>query len=167
MISKEDYYEHVLENRRLVADPAITRCTCPNTLCDWHGRCKECVALHRDNGNHVPFCLQPILRDKILSLVETVEMTAENKSGRLLEYRKYVKARDREAAAASAASATGQTLQEQDCCQGARSHAPDAREPGPAQGARLSGDPGLCTQPAAVSIPYPHPCPHPCRIRPA
>lgn len=161
MISREDYYEHVLENRRLVALPAITRCTCPNTLCDWHGRCKECVALHRDNGNHVPFCLQPIPGDKILSLLETVEMTAENKPGRPLEYRKYVKARDREAAAA--ASATGQPPQEEDCCQGARSHAPDVREPGPAQGARLWGDPGLCAQLAAVSIP----CPHPCRIRPA
>ena len=28
--------ESVLENRRLAADPQITQCTCPNTLCDWH-----------------------------------------------------------------------------------------------------------------------------------
>ena len=60
MRTKEEYYELVQENRRLAADPKVTRCPCPNTLCDWHGKCKECVALHRYHKDHVPFCLQPI-----------------------------------------------------------------------------------------------------------
>lgn len=40
MRTKEEYYDLVLENRRLVQDPEIVRCVCPNTLCDWHGKCK-------------------------------------------------------------------------------------------------------------------------------
>lgn len=94
MRTKEAYYRLVQENRRLAADPAVTRCTCPNTLCEWHGRCKECVALHRHHGDHVPACLQPILRDKVRALAAAVEMEAVPKEGTPLAYRHYVKARD-------------------------------------------------------------------------
>ena len=85
MITKEEYYERVLENRRLVADPLITKCSCPNTLCDWYGKCKECVALHRYYNDHLPFCLQPIISDKIEALASAVEMRVEKKeaTGRL------------------------------------------------------------------------------------
>ena len=34
MRTKEEYCELVLENRRPAADPQITKCACPNTLCD-------------------------------------------------------------------------------------------------------------------------------------
>lgn len=37
MRTKEEYYQLVLENRRLAGQEEVTRCTCPNTLCDWHG----------------------------------------------------------------------------------------------------------------------------------
>lgn len=96
MRSKEEYYELVLENRRLAADPEITKCPCPNTMCDWHGKCRECVALHRYHGDHVPFCLQPILRDKVKALADTCEMEISQKQGTPIEYRHYVKQRDRE-----------------------------------------------------------------------
>lgn len=97
MRTKEEYYEMVLRNRTLAADPAVTRCACPNTLCDWHGKCKECVALHRYHGDHVPVCLQPILEEKIQALVNVVEMTAVKKEGTPIEYRRYVKERDEDA----------------------------------------------------------------------
>ncbi|MGI5898954.1 MAG: hypothetical protein ACOX8S_03415 [Christensenellales bacterium] len=45
MGTKDEYYQLVLKNRELAADPSVTRCTCPNTLCDWHGKCTECVAI--------------------------------------------------------------------------------------------------------------------------
>ena len=97
MRSKEEYYEQVLENRRLAADPQVIRCSCPNTLCDWHSKCKECVALHRYHNDHVPVCLQPIISDKITALAATVEMITEKKEPTPLEYRHYVKERDKEA----------------------------------------------------------------------
>ena len=97
MRSKEEYYESVLENRRLASDPEITRCTCPNTLCDWHGKCKECVAIHRHHGDHVPYCLQPIIKDKIKALAGVAEMFVEKKESTPQGYREYVKERDKAA----------------------------------------------------------------------
>ena len=94
MRTKEEYYELVLENRRLAADPQITKCPCPNALCDWHGKCMECVALHRHHKDHIPVCLQPIISDKLKALAGAVEMTAEKKDGTPVEYRRYVKERD-------------------------------------------------------------------------
>lgn len=97
MKTKEEYYEQtVLPNRRLAADPKVTACTCPNTLCDWHGKCKECVALHRYHGDHVPFCLQPVIRSKVAALAQAVEMELVHKPGTPIEYRHYVKERDKE-----------------------------------------------------------------------
>jgi len=95
MRTKEEYYEQVLKNRELAATPAVTRCTCPNTLCDLHGKSKECVALHRYHNDHVPFCLQPIIRDKVQALAATVEMQLTAKPATPLEYRHYVKERDK------------------------------------------------------------------------
>ena len=92
---KEEYYAFVLENRMLVADPKVTKCTCSNTLCDWHGKCKECVALHRHHNDHVPVCLQPIIADKIKALAEAAEMLTVKKETTPIEYRQYVKERDK------------------------------------------------------------------------
>ena len=98
MQTKEEYYEQVLENRKMLADPQFTKCTCPNTLCDWHGKCKECVAIHRHYGDHIPACLQPILSDKIKALASVVEMVPEKKAPTPTEYRLYVRERDQEQA---------------------------------------------------------------------
>lgn len=96
MMTKEQYYQEVvLKNRELAADPEILKCTCPNKLCDWHGKCKECVALHRYHNDHIPACLQGIIDDKIKALVNVAEMTATKKEGTPLEYRYYVKEQDK------------------------------------------------------------------------
>ncbi|HUV38905.1 MAG TPA: hypothetical protein VMY39_04795 [Planctomycetota bacterium] len=42
--------------------------------CEWHGKCFECVMIHRLLRNHVPECLRPLLDDKIEQLARTVEM---------------------------------------------------------------------------------------------
>ena len=99
MSEKENFYQSILHDRELAADPAVTACTCPDTLCDWHGKCKECVALHRRGGGHVPVCLQPMLRDKIVALVGAVEMTAAQGAEVPEAYRRYVIARDKGAKA--------------------------------------------------------------------
>ncbi len=95
MKSKEEYYELVLANRELVKNPKVMACTCPSTLCEWHGKCRECVALHRYHHDHVPYCLQSILSDKISALAQTAELIVGKKEGTPLEYREYVRERDR------------------------------------------------------------------------
>ena len=94
MRTKEEYYKQVLQNRKLAADPEITKCNCPNTLCDWHGKCKECVALHRFHNDHIPVCLHPIIQEKLENLAGVIEMSTTEKEGTPIEYRRYVKKRD-------------------------------------------------------------------------
>jgi len=76
--TKEEYRELVLQNRKLAKELDYS-CACPNALCDWHGNCKVCVAMHLHKGDHIPACLQPILKDKLKTLLRTVEMTAHEK----------------------------------------------------------------------------------------
>ena len=99
MKSKEEYYDTVLNNRKLAADPAVTECDCPNNLCEWHGKCKECVVLHRYYSDHVPVCLQPILSDKINALAGAAEMVAVKKEPTPIAYREYVRECDENSAA--------------------------------------------------------------------
>ena len=98
--TQEEYYALVLKNRELAADPTVTSCPCPNTLCDWHGKCRECVALHRYHNDHLPFCLQPMIRDKLKALAGTAEMAVVQKEGTPIAHRHYVKKRDQEAGSA-------------------------------------------------------------------
>ena len=84
-----------MENRKLVKDQKIIKCICSNTLCDWHGKCKECVSLHRYYNNHVPICLQELIKSKtFLELSNIVEMNCIENQKTPLEYRQYVKEMD-------------------------------------------------------------------------
>lgn len=56
-------------------------------LCEWHGRCRECVALHGYHQDHVPACLQTFINEKLKEPVKIGELTA-------VEYRQYVKEQD-------------------------------------------------------------------------
>jgi hypothetical protein len=94
MRTKQEYYELVKELRRIVADPALRACSCPKTYCEWHGRCVECVALHRYNADHVPSCFQEILNGKIKALAAVGELLTEEKPKTTKEYWDYVRARD-------------------------------------------------------------------------
>ncbi|MCL2866528.1 MAG: hypothetical protein FWF47_02070 [Clostridia bacterium] len=94
MTTKDEYYQQVLENRRLLADPQMTECPCPNPLCDWHGKCKECVALHRHYKDHIPVCLQPVISDKIAALAGVAELVTVKKEPTPTTYRQYVKEQD-------------------------------------------------------------------------
>ena len=93
MMTKEQYYELVLENRRLASDPEVVKCTCPNALCEWHGRCRECIALHRFY-EHVPACLQPIIAEKVKTPEGIEEITTMDDDKTPAEFRQYVKERD-------------------------------------------------------------------------
>ena len=96
MKTKEEYYKMVLENRELVKNPDITKCTCPNNLCDWHGKCKECISLHRHYNDHIPICLQALIKDKtFIELANIVEMNSTERERTPLEYRQYVKKMDK------------------------------------------------------------------------
>ena len=96
MTTKEEYYALILESRALAKDPEVLKCTCPHTQCEWHGRCKICVALHRHYGDHLPACLQPLINDKLKQLVQVGEMEAVPKKDTTpIEFVEYVRERDK------------------------------------------------------------------------
>lgn len=96
MQTKEVFYEHICKIRKILSDPENTQCICPKTACEWHGKCKECVALHRCFKNHIPNCLQPIIDEKINALAAIAEMTTEKKPHTPADYWQYVRERDAE-----------------------------------------------------------------------
>lgn len=89
-MNKQQFYDIIMEIREVVSDPEKVKCTCPNTYCEWYGKCKECVAQHRHFGQHVPTCLQPILKSKIEALADTAELHTAQKERTTLEYWQYV-----------------------------------------------------------------------------
>lgn len=52
-------------------------CSCQKA-CQYHGNCKECVAIHRAHEEHVPNCMRNMINKKIRSLSELTEHTIAN-----------------------------------------------------------------------------------------
>lgn len=52
-------------------------CPCQKA-CRYHGNCKECIAIHRAHGEHVPNCLRPMLNAKLKFLSGLTEHTLAN-----------------------------------------------------------------------------------------
>lgn len=95
MRTKEEYYELILKLREIASDPANLKCTCPKTKCEWHGRCMECVALHRYHADHMPNCLQQVFNDRLKAAAAIGELLASEKEKTPDDYFDYVKQRDK------------------------------------------------------------------------
>jgi len=39
-------------------------CSCP-AACKFHGECVECVIIHRGHGDHLPHCLQNVVKSDL------------------------------------------------------------------------------------------------------
>lgn len=68
--------EYIAEFQREYANKDHCPCT---TACKNHGKCRECVAIHRAHREHVPYCLQDMLNERIRLLSELTEHTVVNK----------------------------------------------------------------------------------------
>jgi hypothetical protein len=95
MVTKEEYYQLVLKLRAILSDPANLVCTCPKRKCEWHGKCLECVALHRYNKDHLPSCFQVFMNDKLKAIAAFGELDATEKEKTPPEYWDYVREQDR------------------------------------------------------------------------
>lgn len=98
MRSKEEYYQLVLQNREIASRAENLRCTCSELLCEWHGKCRECIALHRYHGDHVPACLQPMMQERLEAVARLAERTTTAGERTPREHRLYVRQRDAMAA---------------------------------------------------------------------
>ena len=89
-MEKEQYVEIVKELRGMIKSGKYDACPCPKVKCEWHGRCRECVMIHRVHQDHVPNCLQPILENKIREIAKTCELIVTPKEKTPDEYWDYV-----------------------------------------------------------------------------
>lgn len=49
-------------------------CTC-TADCKHHGRCMDCVTIHRGHDDHLPYCMQAMLNRRLEKLSELSEHT--------------------------------------------------------------------------------------------
>jgi hypothetical protein len=90
--SKEEFYNTIVkEAREILKDPAIFKCSCPKVRCEWHGKCQECVALHRYYRNHVPSCFQQFIKEKITVIAQIGDLDVIEKEITPSEYWDYVR----------------------------------------------------------------------------
>lgn len=47
-------------------------CSCPAS-CKFHGKCIECITIHRGHGDHLPHCLQDMVNKRLEALSALTE----------------------------------------------------------------------------------------------
>ncbi len=86
MKSREEFVEEIKEIRAMLASGAEAKCSCPNIYCEFHGDCYNCIRIHRYYKDHLPKCLQPMLKDKLDGLTRMVEEKTETIPGSPKDY---------------------------------------------------------------------------------
>ena len=56
-------YSDNLKPNEILADKDNLTCICPEADCEWHGNCKDCMALHRYHAT-IPNCLEIMIERK-------------------------------------------------------------------------------------------------------
>jgi len=79
-MDKDEFVKTIKDIRTFLASEEDVKCTCLKIKCEFHGNCYKCVRIHRHFGDHVPDCLQFILKDKVKGIAQAAEMTADSKS---------------------------------------------------------------------------------------
>jgi hypothetical protein len=90
-MGKEEFAELIQLCREKIASGKYNKCSCPEIKCEWHGKCQECVIIHRAFEEHVPHCMKPILRNKIKAIAQTIEFDIKPQNRTPEEYWDYVK----------------------------------------------------------------------------
>ena len=70
--TKEEYDKVLDKSREIIADKSLDACPC-SQKCEWHGKCFECVKIHRIKGKHIPECLQHLFINKLKDIAKCVE----------------------------------------------------------------------------------------------
>lgn len=56
-----------------------TNCTCVQRECPLWGNCVPCVENHKRSGNHIPECMQELVRGSVATLCRLVEFDPQEK----------------------------------------------------------------------------------------
>ena len=48
-------------------------CSCQEKGCKFHGKCVECVAIHRAHRHHLPYCFWDMVNERLATVCSLVE----------------------------------------------------------------------------------------------
>jgi len=50
-----------------IKESGVDHCPCPSA-CKFHGKCVECVMIHRGHGDHLPYCFRDMVNRRLMVL---------------------------------------------------------------------------------------------------
>ena len=63
-MTEDEQYVIKMDALKEIADSGIDYCSCPSA-CPHHGKCWECVLIHRGHRDHLPYCFWDMVNEKI------------------------------------------------------------------------------------------------------
>lgn len=71
-MTPEEQYKIKMEALQEIMDSGIDYCSCPKS-CPHHGKCRECVLIHRGHRDHLPYCMWDMVNEKIYDMQKLTE----------------------------------------------------------------------------------------------
>ncbi len=66
-ITPADGYKMKMDALQEIKDSGIDHCSCPEA-CPHHGKCWECVLIHRGHRDHLPYCFWDMTNERLYKL---------------------------------------------------------------------------------------------------
>lgn len=76
-MTPEEQYAIKMEALQEIKDSGIDYCSCPSE-CPHHGKCWECVLIHRGHRDHLPYCLWDMVNEKLYNTQKLTEGSLKN-----------------------------------------------------------------------------------------
>lgn len=76
MTAREQYAMR-MEALQEIRDSGIDYCSCPEK-CPHHGKCEECILIHRGHQDHLPYCLWDMVNERLYNLQRLTEGSLMN-----------------------------------------------------------------------------------------
>lgn len=67
-----EQYKIKMEALQEIRESGIDYCSCPES-CPHHGKCWECVLIHRGHRDHLPYCFWDMVNEKLYSAQRLTE----------------------------------------------------------------------------------------------
>lgn len=76
-MTEDEQYVIKMDALKEIKDSGIDYCSCPSA-CPHHGKCWECVLIHRGHRDHLPYCLWDMVNEKIDNMQKLTEGSFKN-----------------------------------------------------------------------------------------
>lgn len=71
-MTAQEQYKWKMEALQDILDSGVDYCSCPES-CPHHGKCWECVLIHRGHRDHLPYCFWDMINERLYNLQRLTE----------------------------------------------------------------------------------------------